>query len=280
MGMWMTGCGAGGAPTGPTPAEATAPSPTISPPSPSALQAVKGAAASTLSLSAAVTFDFAGLSTEPIVGQGTFDFAAATGRARILQPSGTETVVYQPTVVFDRPPPQEAVALPRGKTWFFAEPSEHVDSASSFTQFVLDAESKNPAFVLAELAWGTASAAPLGSRVVDARPATGYLAMVDLTAAAEGASGPAATAFSATIRDEEQALGTAPQAATPELPVRLWIDSEGRVVRFQAAQPESGTATYTVTVRSFGVAVDPSVPSKSDAFDLSSLAPGGDNDND
>ncbi len=273
-------CATGCASAAVGPSVSQAPPPTIAPPSAAALAAVRTAASRTLPMSASVSLDFAGLSSTPILGHGSFDFSTGAGRARILQPAGIETAVFQPTVVFDHPPAQDAVGLPRGRSWIAAEPSEHISSATTFPQFVLQMEGKDPAFLLAEMSWGTQSVAPLGRHTVGGSSAEGYLAMVDLAVAAASASGPAAAAYAAAIGDEEQALGATAEAAAPQLPIRVWVDAAGLVVQLQASPPGSGVGTTTMTFTSFGAHVDPARPPKNQTVDLASMVSVSDVDND
>lgn len=256
------------------------PSPTVAPSSPAALQAVRTAAARTLELTASVSLNFAALSSTVINGEGTFDFASAKGSERIEQPVGTETTVFLPTFLFDDPPAQDAVGLPHGRTWIMAEPAEHIANATSFSQFVLQIQGKNPMFLLAQVAWGAVAAAPLQEAVINGERASGYLASVDLGEAATTAAGPAASALASSVHYEEEALGAGSQSSAPLQQIRAWVDSSGDVVRVQASPPGSGVGTTTMTFTAFGGRVDPSRPPRAKTIDLASLAPGGDHDRD
>ncbi len=240
---------------------------------------MRTAATRTLSLHATVSLTFNGTSTT-IRGQGTFDFGGGTGEARIAQVAGTETVVFQPTFVFDRPPSQRGAGLPAGKEWIAAEPSEHLADAASFAQFVLQIEGKNPFFLLAQVAWGATSAAPLATQTIDGASASGYLAMIDLPTAAAAASGPAAHAFASTIADEQRALGTS-GVDGPRQPIRVWVDGAGRVVALEASPPGSGVGTTDMVITSFHGRIDAARPPKDQTVDLATLLPGtGDIDRD
>jgi hypothetical protein len=277
LGLGAAGCGASAA----GPATIVAPSSTVAPPSPLDLQTVRAAAVRTFGLSANVSLEFAGgLAPKTILGSGSFSFASASGHAEIHQPAGTETVVFQPSIVFDHPPPQDLVGLPHGRTWIAAEPAEHIPNPTSFDQFVLQIEGKNPDFLLAEVAWGAVSAAPLGSRMVAGASTNGYLVTIDLPTAASAASGPGAAAFSSTLADEERSLGTGSRSTQAEGTISVWIDLAGRIVRLQASPPGSGIGTTIMTMTAFGARVDSTGPSNAETVDLASLAPGGDHDRD
>lgn len=161
-----------------------------------------------------------------------------------------------------------------------AEPAEHVANATSFAQFVLQIQGKNPIFLLAQVAWGAESAAPLGKLTIDGGPASGFLVKVDLAAAASSASGSAAAAFASTLGYEEQALGASPQSPAAPQEIRAWVDASGRVVQVQASPPGSGVGTTTMTVTAFGADVHAAEPPSRSTIDLATLAPGGDYDRD
>jgi hypothetical protein len=257
-----------------------APPPTIAASSPSALETARTAASRTLELTASVSLDFAGLSSKPITGQGIFDFASAKGRALIEQPVGDETAVFLPTVLFDDPPVQDAVGLPRGRTWIMAEPAERVPNPTSISQFVLQMQGKNPIFLLAEVAWGAVFAAPLRSQLIDGSKARGYLVEVDLDQAASSVAGPAASALASTIHFEEQAVQGSSKVPVPQQKIWIWVDPSGRVVRLQSSPPGSGVGTTIMTITSFGERIDLARPPRDKSVDLASLAPGGDYDRD
>jgi hypothetical protein len=256
-----------------------APSSTTAAPSALALKTVRAAASHTLGSSANVSLDFAGRSSKAILGSGSFDFASASGRAQIRQPAGVETVVFQPSIVFDHPPPQDLVGLPHGITWIAAEPAERVPNPTSFEQFALQIEGKNPGFLLSQVAWGAVDAAPLGTTEIAGASASGYLVTIDFAKAASSASGPGSAAFASTFGDEEHILGGT-GTISPEEKISTWIDGEGRIVRLQASPAGSGIGTTIMTMTSFGAHVDAPRPPKNETVDLASLAPGGDYDRD
>jgi hypothetical protein len=253
----------------------------VAPASPRALQAVRDAALRTLGLRAAADLEFAAPSAPPIRGTGVFDFARGIGTARVDQAAGTEAMVFEPTILFDRPPPAAGAGLPAGKTWIAAEPSEHLSNPAADAQFLLQSEGKNPAFLLEQVARGTTSAAPLRARVIGGSPTSGYLALIDLDQAAASASGPQASSIASTIDDERNGLGTSSVSRVGGPTIRVWVDRSGRVVRLQASPPGSGVGVTTMTFTSFGVRVDARRPPKSASVDVATLLPGtGDVDRD
>ncbi len=278
VGVVAAGCGTGAAGTVGQAIPVSPPSTTAAP-SALALHTVQTAATRTLGLSADVSLDFAGASSKAILGGGSFSFASASGRAQIHQPAGVETVVFQPSIVFDHPPPQNLVGLPHGITWIAAEPAERIPNPTSFDQFALQIEGKNPDFLLTQVAWGAAAAAPLGTTEIGGSSAEGYLVTVDLATAASSASGVGSGALVSALGDEEHALGGS-RTAPPDQTISIWIDAEGRVVRLEASPPGSGIGTTIMTMTAFGAHVDATKPPKNETADLGSLAPGGDYDRD
>jgi hypothetical protein len=275
------GAGGGGGSTFPAPS----PSPPIAAPSPAALQTVQRAAVRSNSETAAVSLQLAaarvfGAAPRPVTGTGAFDFPEESGRDQLQQPGGTETVLFLPASVFVRQPAAATSALPPGKVWISAGLTEYPVLSTNFPQFVLQVEGVNPSFLLGEVAWGAASAAPLGSRLVGTTKTEGYLVQVDLSSAASNAAGPAAASFSRAIGYELQAEGESAQnGANASQTIRVWVDTAGRVVQLQASPPGSGVGTTTVTITSFGVPVHVSEPPKRRIVDIAKLTPGGEREN-
>jgi hypothetical protein len=249
---------------------------------------VRSAALSTQAQTASVSIRLEaaqvfGVAAQPVTGSGVFDFRTGAGKAVLNQPSGAETVIFEPASVFVRQPSAGAgagaSALPRGKTWISAGLTESPSIRTNFPQFVVQAEGTNPVFLLDQIVWGAVSAAPLGRSTVAGAPAEGYLAGVDLGRAATGASGPAGAAFARAIGYELTALGaTSSQSSTP-VGVRVWIDTAGRVVRLQASPPGSGVGVTTMDLSGFGAVAHVSAPPSSKVADIVTLSPGGEREN-
>jgi hypothetical protein len=260
------------------------PSPTIAPPSATALHAVAEAADRTLQQTAVVSVDLAGArifgtAGPPVLGTGAFDFRGEKGRVLLHQPSGDETVIFEPASVLVRQPPSTAGGLPRGKHWISAGLIESATLTANYPQFVVQAEGTNPAFLLNQVAWGAVSAAPLESGPVNGAETRGYLVDVDLGRAASGATGPSGAAFARAIGYELTAAGAVGAGATRTENVRVWIDPDGRMVQLQASPPASGVGVTTMSFSSFGVAVRVVVPPKAQIVDVASLSPGGEREN-
>jgi hypothetical protein len=206
----------------------------------------------------------------PLVkGSGSFDLARATGQVVVRNPRGLESVVYLPTGVFDRPAPGGATSLPQGRPWVRADYNERL-RGSIATQFLLALESANMGLFLAETAWGAKTAAPLGPRVVNHTPATGYLVRVDPAQAAAAATGPRA-----------QGLVRIASLMKGDRTIRVWVDRSGRVVAVRTSVPVSGTGDSVMTVKSFGaLAVHPAPPDRRQVVDLAALTAAGDQDGD
>jgi hypothetical protein len=253
----------------------------IAPGTPADLRLVRQAAAHTLELRAAVSLEFAArasVASTPILASGSFDFRRGSGRESVNDPSGTETLVFLPAAVFDRPAGQAAVALPQGRPWIRADFNERV-RGSSLAQFLLLVEGRDPGFLLAEAAWGARSAAPLGRRVIDRVATTGYEARVDPALAARAASGQRAPGFRRTAAFVEQALGSG-GGRSPGQVIRIWLDRSHRVVSIRTSPAGSGVGTTLMTMTGFGVPVQPNPPAQNETVDLAALTPAGDFDRD
>ena len=253
-------------PIGPPPAA-------IGPPTGADLADVRRAAAHTLTQKVVVSVDYpnpGSLASPVISGSGSFDLAQATGEASFSSPSGAESLVFQPDTLFDEPAPSQAVLLPHGRPWIRAQLNEKLHG-SLVAQFLLRCEARDLGFLLAEVAWGARTAAPLGPRVVGHASATGYLVKVDLKRAAAAATGPRAAGF----------VRTAKLLARPDQTVFVWVDRSGRIVALRASVPASGIGTTLMTITSFGtLAVHPVPPTRDQIVDLAALTAAGDHDHD
>lgn len=266
----------GGAPSAPTTTSSTTPigppPAAIGPPTTADLADVRRAAAHTLTQKVVVSIDYpnpGSLASPVISGSGSFDLARATGEVSFSSPSGAESLVFQPDTLFDQPVPSQAMVLPQGRPWIRAQLNEKL-RGSLVAQFLLRCEARDLGFLLAEVAWGARTAAPLGPRVVGHAPATGYLVKVDLERAAAAATGPRATGFVRIAR-----------LLASEQTIWVWVDRSGRVVALRASVPASGIGTTLMTMTSFGrLAVQAVAPSRDQLVDLAALTAAGDHDND
>jgi hypothetical protein len=201
------------------------------------------------------------------------------GQAEVRQPAGTETVLFVPTVVYVHEPNVAAAGLPPGKSWILGPLTQTETIATNFPQFILQVEALNPALLVAEVAWGGVSAAPVASQKVGSNLVHGYAVSVDLARAATRTSGPAASALSRAIQFEQTAQGSGPGAETPRVEVVVWVDSHGRVVQILASPPGSGEGSTAFTLSNFGTPVAVSPPQPSQVVDVATLTPGGEREN-
>lgn len=259
-------------PIGPPPAA-------IGPPTRADLADVRRAVAHTLTQKAVVSVEVVNRTsvTWPVIkGSGSFDLREATGQVVVQNPNGYESLVFQPAAVFDKP--AGGGSLPQGRPWVRADFKEPLSDVF-VRQFLLGCESVDAGFFLAEVAWGAKAAAPLGPRLVNHRPTTGYLVRVDLAHAVAAATGPKAKSFVRTATLLERIARR--HGRGTEQTVRVWVDRSGRVVAIRAFLPATGIGDSLITVTSFGrLAVDPVPPSRDQFVDLASLTAAGDNDND
>jgi len=235
------------------------------------LSAVQRAATHTLTLHAAISLEFVSppsVPYPPVTATGAFDLPTMSGRELLHDSVGTETLVFLPTEILDRRPVAESSGLPRGRPWIRAAFSQHLDPSHFLEQSLQRLEQDDPAFLLAEIAWGARDAAPLGPRTVDGVRANGYLVHVDAARATSAAAGPSAHGFRNAAAMIEQELGAG--MGVPPL-VYVWVDGSNRVVALRALTVGNTGGTTLVNLTSFGVTVRLSPPPRSQTVDLDDL---------
>ncbi|HKF74927.1 MAG TPA: hypothetical protein VKF59_02195 [Candidatus Dormibacteraeota bacterium] len=246
-----------------------------------ALAAVRGAAAATLTETASISIALDGAtvfggSPAAVTGTGAFDFRALRG-ALTLRPAGAakvEPVVFAPGGVYVRPAAGTA-SLPPGKTWIAADLSEAAGPLGATTpSFVLQAESINPALTISELLWGAVSAAEVSQEAVAGAPATRYDVTVDLRTALANASGTAGLPFALALQAEAAALRGAPAP-----PVRVWLTSDGRLLRMELSPPGAGVGRARTTLSGFGLQVSADPPPGGQVVEFTALSPAGEREN-
>jgi hypothetical protein len=281
----------GGASSAPTTTATTSSLPPIGqppqptgPPSRAGLDAVRQAAAHTLTKKLGISVEYKNPTpsvTAPRIGaSGWFNLSRATGVEDVHDPTGEETIVFLPQRVFVLPAKSEVVGLPHGKTWVRADFNEHLPgrSAGALSEFLLRLKARDIGFLLSQLAWGAKTAAPLGHRGIAGKPATGYLVHVDLDRAAAAAAGPSAKGFVRLAALAKHAHGG---GHASDQTIWVWLDGSNRVVALRASTPGSGIGTTLMNVTSFGrLAVTPTTPPADAVVDVATLTPAGDNDGD
>jgi hypothetical protein len=278
-GLGLAGCGGGHS------GNSLSTSPTVAPPSASDLATVRSAASRTMGTRVSASIVLVptavfGVSQPDVTGAGTFDLAAAKAQVEVRQPTGMETVLFFPSLVYVRQPASSAgAALPPGKVWISTDLVQQETVSTNFSQFVLQVEDLNPAVVLGEVAGGAISAAPLGSQTIAGSRAQGYLVTVDLATAAARTSGPGAKALARTMQDELSASGRTPGTAAPPAEVRVWISSTGQVVQVQASPAGSGVGTTLLKLSPYRPQIVLTAPSLAQVVDIASLTPLGEREN-
>jgi hypothetical protein len=273
----LAGCASGG----PAPSSGSVPTPS-SPPSPAALAAVTRAVATTTGLSGEFNLSFADVpvaarSATPQTASGSVDFQSPSATIQLDLPAasgGAEQMVFLPGTVFIRPPSSSPPLQP-GKPWIFANFADIAKYRVNFPPYIVQTESVNPAFVLYELSWGAASAAPLGRTTFDGQPADAYVVSVDLTQAVSHSSGPAADVFARALASEISSFGVGTQPSSPTMNIEVWVDSTGRLVGARNSPPGAGIGTLTLSVTRFGVPVHADKPPRSRVVDIAAMIPGG-----
>jgi len=282
-----TGVSAASCSSAPSPPGEVATAATVAPASAQSLAAVKAAAAGTQSQTAQVAMRLAattvfGVASQPITGTGSFDFRAGRGSETLNEPSGVESVIFEPASLFVRQPPTAAGAgtsgLPRGKSWISAGLTESPSLGTNFPQFVVQAEGTNPVFLLDLVAWGAVSAAPIGRVAGAPASARGFVVDVDLARAQTAATGPSGPALARAIGYEIGSLATGASTSAKSFVVRVWVDGS-KVVELAGSPPGSGVGVTTMSLSSFGTSVHVDPPPSSKVADIVSLSPGGEREN-
>ena len=270
LGMAVPGVSAG---------QAAAAEPTAAP-----LAAVTQAVVRTLGLTAGVSMELAGATSlgpgsQVVRATGSYDFPGDRGGVILAPARGVnEPIVFTPLEVFIRPPAGAASLLPKKKPWMVANFVSPEALATNFPQFVLQIESVDPGFTLAELSWGAVTAESRGTTTVGGAPARRYRVTVDLGQAAARATGPARTPFAYAIASERaNQSGSANQLGA--MTVDVWVDSHGRVVRVADSPPGAGVGTTTLDLGDFGRLISVTAPAASHVVDVAEIAPNAEREN-
>jgi hypothetical protein len=251
---------------------------------------IRAAARTTLAGTAGVRYTLEGANTfgstsAPVLGSGRLDFRSGAGAETIdlsevgHQEPGNEGVVFEPGEVYLQPKSSGTAVLPKGKTWMSATLAGSESVSTNFPSFVLQVEAVNPQLLLEQLAHGAVSAVPAGVQIVEGLPTKAYDVTVSLTDALSGVDGPAAPVLGQAIQSELAASSAGGDARGPQAFVRVWLDSEGHVVRLRANPPGAGVGTATMTMCCFGSVVQVSRPSPAQVIDITALTPSGEREN-
>ncbi len=253
------------------------------------LSVITTAAHATLAKGTAETSTAGKTMTNTMIAYGSFNLASGTGTATVgagPQAAKRPAIIITPSEVYIA---STATNLPAGKQWLSITTQDQAILAQSAPYMLIESEALNPSMYLIELADGTESATPAGTAKLNLNPAgTGatsgpvttptkvYDVTIDIRRASSAATGLVRTAI------EEEAL----VAGSEYIAMTVWIDGSGLVRRAAFTEPQDpNLKKATLTLASFGVPVQTTVPNSQLVVNISALASrgelaGGDSDGD
>lgn len=215
--------------------------------------------------------------TANIQGRGSVDFDNKQGELNLQLPtqlggsSASIQLVFQGSVYYMKSP-AFAQVLPPGKTWVKIDLDELSKSSSAaMAQFAQLAQSDPSQFV--DILRGAVQEEKIGTETINGQDTTHYQAKIDYQKAAEAGSIQMRSALEAAAQGIKKATGSY------TVPIDVWIDSAGRLVRetVNVAVATSGvTAKSNVTVNfsDYGTNVNVSPPSSSETENILQLLGG------
>jgi hypothetical protein len=254
---------------------------------PDALHTAVAAATRTLSGTAVSDVTLRGVNVfgkarATVFAKGAFVFRTGLGYERIDLPAvkrqgaARAYLVFLPTQFYFERRSSAGTVLYNGKSWVSAALTGAESVHTIAPRFVEQVESLTPQLLLDEIVWGGEAASHVGEPVVNHVPLSEYRVTVNLKRALSAATGPSSGAMRVAIEEELAALrvSRAP-SRSPSVPVTVWVDGPGRVVRLQAALPGSGVGTISMSLSGFDVKLATSLPPPSQVLDITALTPSG-----
>ena len=212
--------------------------------------------------------------------EGAFDMASKRGHMTMEMdmaeaPAGTPDMgtveaVFDGTVIYMKMPALSA-QIPGGKPWISFDLQKAGEQLGLDLGALMQSGTSDPTQTLQYLRGASGDVEVVGEEEIRGVTATHYRATVSFAKIVEQAPDDVRDAVEATIDQLEEWMGS------DEMPINVWIDSEGRMVRqmqsFEyAAGPAAGTSvTMTMEMYDFGVDVDVEVPPASDVTDIGKL---------
>ena len=212
--------------------------------------------------------------------EGAFDMASKRGHMTMEMdmaeaPAGTPEMgqieaVFDGTVIYMKMPALSA-QIPGGKPWISFDLQKAGEQLGLDLGALMQSGTSDPTQSLQYLRGASGDVEVVGEEEVRGVTVTHYRAAVSFAKIVEQAPEEAREAVEATVAQLEEWVGS------EEMPIDVWIDSEGRMVRqtqsFEyVAGPAVGTAvTMTMEMYDFGVDVEVEVPPASDVTDLGAL---------
>lgn len=216
--------------------------------------------------------------TVDIKGTGAVDFDKLEGKLNLRLPSQIGESGASVQMVFQQPvyylkSPVFAQILPPGKSWLKMDLGELTKSSNSaMSQFAQLAQSDPSQFV--DVLKGAVQERKVGTDTINGQSTTHYKARIDYKKAAQAAAPQMKGALQAAAEGIKKATGSY------SVPVDVWVDSQGRLVReIVSVAVATGSSTakskVTIDVTNYGVDVNVSPPPGSQTEDILNLMGGG-----
>jgi hypothetical protein len=209
--------------------------------------------------------------SQSITGTGAADFVHRAFKLTINLPTGgSMTALGVGTTEYIQIPPAARAAIPGHTPWVSIDLNKvsKAKLGGSLAQ-VTSGQDNNPSQMLAQLSAVSDRVTIVGRATVDGVPTTEYRAQIDLAkAAARARTKAGAAAAKQLARMLQKSLGT------KTLPVRVWIDSDHLVRRFEedivahAGGSGSVTARVMMDFYQYGAPVHLSAPPRGEVTDL------------
>lgn len=212
--------------------------------------------------------------------EGAFDMASKRGHMTMEMdmaeaPAGTPDMgqieaVFDGTVIYMKMPALSA-QFPGDKPWISFDLQKAGEQLGLDMGALMQSGTSDPTQTLQYLRGASGDVEVVGEEEVRGVAATHYRAAVSFAKIVEQAPDEVRAAVEATVAQLEEWVGS------DEMPIDVWIDSEGRMVRqtqnFEyVAGPAAGTSvTMTMEMYDFGVDVEVEVPPASDVTDIGEL---------
>lgn len=212
--------------------------------------------------------------------EGAFDMASKRGHMTMEMdmadaPAGTPDMgqveaVFDGTVIYMKMPTL-STQIPGGKPWISFDLQKAGEQLGLDLGALMQSGTSDPTQTLQYLRGASGDVEMVGEEEVRGVAATHYRASVSFAKIVEQAPDEVHEAVEATVAQLEEWVGS------DEMPIDVWIDSEGRMVRqmqsFEyVAGPAAGTSvTMTMEMYDFGVDVEVEVPPPSDVTDIGQL---------
>ena len=215
-----------------------------------------------------------------MTAEGLFDMASKTGEMTMEMempdaPAGTPDLgtteaVFQGTVIYMKMAALSA-QLPPGKPWVSFDLQSVGEEVGLDFEALMQSGTSDPTQTLEYLRGASGEVETVGEEEVRGAPATHYRASISFDKILEQAPPELRDRLKPSIELMKEWAGA------DQIPVELWIDEEGRLVRMEqafeyAAGPAAGSSMdMAMEMYDFGIEVDVQVPPPSQVTDLQEL---------